>query len=340
MNSTPKFRYNRLIALCATLGFACLASAQTSVTTTPVGAMTYSIAPGTGTSRVTTAFTIPLSDTPLAAGITKGIIASRTSTTVTVTNAGWVAGALSASTAPYQLRITSGGAAGAFLAITANTTNTLTVSGYDLSTMAAVGDGFEIIPVDTLDSLFGATTLVGGSTSASADIVYLGSNTQTGYYYNTTLGRWVLVTGLSSNKGAVQIPFSAAISISRLANIATPLTFTGTVPAVKYRSAVLNAGNTYCHSGFPADTTLGGLAINSKVAGWKTGAKATADVLSIPSGAGWTSYYHNGTNWVLVTGLATSKNAVRIIAGMPIMISKKGTASGSADFINDLPYVL
>ena len=46
MNSTPKFRYARLTALCAALGFATLASAQTTVTTVPVGAVGYIFSQG------------------------------------------------------------------------------------------------------------------------------------------------------------------------------------------------------------------------------------------------------------------------------------------------------
>jgi hypothetical protein len=206
MNSTPKFRYNRLIALCATLGFASLASAQTSVTTTPVGAMTVTIGAGTGTVRQATIASFPLINSLVTTGKTRGAITSLTTAAITSTGAGWTTSDLAQPTLPYLLKITSGAATGRTFVITANTSDTLTIStsdGVSSSVVSLTGlgvaanDTFQVENADTLLGLFGAGTTTGvgtsgqstplGSTSPNqADTIQLvTASTYNSYYYDT-----------------------------------------------------------------------------------------------------------------------------------------------------------
>ena len=171
-----------------------LPAAQTTYTV-PVGALSVTINAGSVAAPTNTSFAIPLLDTPLATGAGVARISSLTSTTITATGAGWTAGALATAAFPYAFRITSGAAIGSTFTITANTIDTLTTTGVDFTTLGLVtgasGDSFRLIPVDTLSTLFGSTTLLGGTTATDADIVTLSSSSQLSYYYNSSLGRWV-----------------------------------------------------------------------------------------------------------------------------------------------------
>jgi len=320
--------------------FALSATAATTYTP-PQGGLLVPIAAGTALAPSTTAFAVPLYDLPAATGATLGALTSLTSTTFTVNNAGWTAGALATAPFPYVVQLTSGAAAGHLFNITGNTATTLTVSGGDPVALGAVaGDTFRLLPIDTLNSLFGANTLLGGPTAADADNVILSTTAQTTYYYNTTLGRWVRTTGPTTDRGNTPIPALGMISIVRKSGALT-LAFTGSVPRERVRLSVPNSGSIYLHSGFPVDLTLGSLAIQTALPGWVSGASAaTADTLSVVSGANRVSYYHNGTAWVRTTGPATNRNTTSIPAGTPIVLTRVGSTAGSTLLTLNRPYSL
>jgi putative intracellular protease/amidase len=322
------------------LGCFCILKADTtSVATIPVGYMTVNIAGGTIAAPVTTRFAIPLVDTPQAAGLAGGPVASVTANTLTLASAGWADGALATAAFPYAVRILTGAQAGLTLLVTANTTDTVTVEGADLTTLGVVaGDRLQLVPVDTLQSLFGSDTLAGSTSAATADIVYLGSQSLLGYYYNTTLGRWVRTVGPTSDRSNIMIPPESMVTVARTA-AATSLVFVGRVPEAPFVATVANAGNTYLHAGFPSDTTLGGLSMQTILPGWLSASTASqADQLAVPTGAGWLSYYHNGTQWVRTTGPALNRDTVSVPAGTALLISKQGFAAGTSVLKRPVPY--
>jgi uncharacterized protein (TIGR02597 family) len=329
-----------LLALPALL----LATAATAVTTSyspPVGGMTFTVNAGTPAAPVASSFSIPLHDIAGASGATVGAIASFTTTTLTVTNAGWTDGALATVQYPYAVRITSGTAAGYTYSITANTTDTLTIAGADPSAIGVLaGDSYRLIPIDTLNTLFGAGTFLGGASAAAADIVTLSSNAQLSYYYNTTLSRWVRTTGPTTDRGNIAIPLDSAITVSRKSTAMT-LRFLGAVPRERFVIVVPNAGSTYTNTGFPTDVTLGTLALQSLVPGWVSSATAAnADTLSVSTGGGFLNYFYNGTNWQRTTGPATNRDSINIPAGTPILIFKRGAASGTSLLARTRPYTI
>lgn len=320
------------------------AFAAQSATSFPMGGLTVTINAGTVAAPVSTSFALPLYDPPLAVGAGVGRIASLTATTLTCTGAGWTSGALATAAFPYAFRITSGNAAGATFYVTANTADTLTTSNVDLSTLGiatgASGDTFRLIPVDTLNTLFGSNTLLGGTSPTDADIVYVGSNAQSAYYYNTSLSRWVRTTGPTTDRGNIPIPLDSGLLVTRKSTALT-LRFTGRVPEVRFSLTVANSGTTYTHTGFPTDVTLGALSLQTALPGWTSGAAAaSADILTVGLTAAASSYFYNGTNWQRTTGPATNRDSIVITAGTPIMIFKRGVASGTSSFTRALPYAL
>ncbi len=309
--------------------------------TKPVGGIAVSVTGGTTVAPITTRFAIPLTDTPAASGITVGQISALTSSTITVSNANWVSGALSATNFPYAVRLTSGAGEGATLTVAANTADTLTVSGRDLTQLGvAAGDKFRLIPIDTLNTLFGSTTFLGGANSDSADVVTLSSTVSLSYYYNNSLNRWVRTTGPTSDRGNTPIPPDSVISVTRKSGQLT-LYFTGVVPDSKFNFLVANSGTTYTHTGFPKDVTIGALAVQNNVAGWVGSSTATnSDTLAVNSGGTWLTYFYNGSFWQRTTGPATNRDAIVISAGTPIQFFKRGSAAGFSAFTRAVPYTI
>lgn len=309
--------------------------------TKPVGGMAVSVTAGTTVAPVTTRFTIPLLDSPAASGATVGKISSFTASTITVTGANWVSSALASTAFPYAVRLTSGSGEGATLTVTANTTDTLTVSGRDLTQLGvAAGDDFRLIPIDTLNTLFGANTFLGGASSDASDVVTLSSTVSLSYYYNTTLARWVRTTGPTTDRGNTPIPPDSVISVTRKSGQMT-LYLVGAVPESKFNYLVANSGTTYTHTGFPVDVTIGALAIQNNVAGWSGAASAAnADTLAVNSGGTWLTYFFNGTNWQRTTGPATNRDAIIIPAGTAVQLFKRGSTAGFSTFTRARPYTI
>lgn len=148
--------------------------AQTTATTDPVGFVTVGITAGTGSAKRNTLFSVPLLETESIQGQIAGTITGVTASTISNSNAGWAAGALSQPATPYLIQITSGAAEGRLFLIssstntggavagTANTATTVTVSSVDstqvdLSSLGIVAgtDTYKIYACDTLSSFFG-----------------------------------------------------------------------------------------------------------------------------------------------------------------------------------------
>ncbi|MBW8781098.1 MAG: hypothetical protein JF599_04315 [Verrucomicrobia bacterium] len=333
-----------------------MATAQT-VTTVPVGAVTVTIAAGTGASRVASVVSFPLLDTPLASGSMGGSITSFTANSLSCSAANWTAGALSITATPYLVQITSGVAKGyIFLIATGatspNTATTLTIASdeaglVDLTAIGLItGDSFKIIPCDTLSSILGTpqtTGVVGGADSTQADIVQvLVGTTYRQYYYKTgTTNAWTRV-GAETLSNDIPIRPDSLVIYNRIGN--TPIAFqlTGTVPSVDRKAIVRNSGLTALSTGWPVNTTLSQLGINN-LPNWATAsnssAVSSADIVQILVGTTYRQYYYNGTSWYRV-GAETLSDGVVVAAGSGVIISRRGASTGAAPIAQALPYSL
>lgn len=328
----------RLISLSVLL-VTTLAQAVDTAYSPPVGGMTFTINGGTVPAPLTTWFAVPLLDAPAASGAGRGKISSFTATTLTLTGAGWTGSALANVAFPYSVRLMTGAGEGATLSVTANTSDTLTLTGRDLVQLGvATGDTFQLIPVDTLNTLFGSNTFMGGANAIDADVITLSSSVQVAYYYNTTLSRWVRTTGPTTDRGNTPIPLGSVIAVTRKST-GFALRLTGDAPLAKVNMLVGNSGSTYLHTGFPTDVTLGSLAVQSRTSGWVSAPLAdNADMLAVNSGGTWVNYFHNGTNWQRTTGPATNRDSINVPAGAAVQFFKRGSASGSSIFARQVPY--
>lgn len=309
----------------------------TTLATVPVGYMNVAIAGGTPGAPRITPLGIPLDRTSVPpAGIRAGRIESFTANTVTQSGGGWTAN-LAGPVSPWMLKITSGPAAGRTLDIVSNTATTLTLSGADLTMLGLVAgtDTFELVRMETLSSLFGSAALLGGTSASVADNVQVRSGaTWLAYYFDTNLGYWRRTIGPATNSNNVLIRPQGGVQIVRRAAALT-LTFTGRIPATPFHAPVNSASSTVIHSGFPTDTTLGALAVQTRLPGWTGG-----DLVGLYNGTTWITYSFNGSFWQPAAGPVTNTDATAIPAGALITIQRAGAASGTTDLALGLPYSL
>ncbi|MGA9701236.1 hypothetical protein [Pseudomonas sp.] len=327
--------------------------AQTTLNTVPQGYLALNIAAGTGTSPTVSFVSFPLQGAASASGQMTGQVTGITANTITNSNAGWTAGQLSQATTPYLIEFTSGAAAGRSFLIstsTANTATTLTLNASDasqtnLTTLGIVAgtDTYQIIPADTISSLFGtpgSTGVLGGASVTGADQIQLYSPTNgwASYYYNSTSG-WLQV-GPPIPSGNVVIRPDTGVFYLRYPTTPLTLTLTGQVPSVARQALAANTGVTILSNNWPVNLTLASSNI-SNIPGWVTGGSAsTADQVQVYSPTnGWTAYYNNGTNWVQV-GPPINSNNVAISAGSAVILVKRGSTTGYSLLTEALPYSL
>jgi uncharacterized protein (TIGR02597 family) len=335
-SSSRTVRFSVLAALASLASFS-PAFAATSVATVPVGYMKVEAPTG-----VLTPFGVPLDDTSApAAGIRAGKIESFTANTIGNAAGGWTSN-LGAPTAPWLVRITSGPSAGKTLDILSNTPTTLTVSGADVTTLGLTAgtDTFELVPMDTLWTLFG-NTLQGGVSAGTADNVQVRSGTSWfAYFYDTNLGYWRRTIGPATNANNVVIRPQSGVQILRRGAPLT-LTFAGRVLATPFRAPINNASTTVIHPGFPTDTTLGSLAVQTLLPGWRSGTNPTnTDLVGVHNGSAWVLYFYNGAFWQPFAGPATNSDAVAIPTGGLVTIQRPGATAGTTDLVRPIPYSL
>jgi hypothetical protein len=317
------------------------------VSTTPVGAMTGTMAGGGLNAPVTTPVAVPLNDTaiPFVGALATGKIESFTATTITNANGGW-SGNLADPASPWLLRIMSGPSAGLLVDIVSNTSSTITLTGVDVTTLGltAGSSSFKLVPVDTLATLFGSTTLMGGTSGDLADnVVVFSGGVFVSYYYDTSLGYWRR-SGSSStaNRNNTQLRPESGFLISRRGPT-MDLVFTGTVPETQLVVKTLNTGNAVINSGFPTDTTLAAFAANTLVPGWRSAATAdSADQVVLFSGGVWTSYFFNGTNWRRsFSSSQVSRDTTPISSTAPLIIFRPSGLSGQfTNLVRPMTYSL
>jgi uncharacterized protein (TIGR02597 family) len=332
------------------------ASAQ-SVTTTPVGAMTYTV-PATGASSATTLFTAPLLNSPTYSGAITGV----TATTVTFAGTPFTSGGLVVAGAPYFARIISGAQAGRTILITANDASTITLDTTDNSSQTtsllasafsvAAGDKVQIIAGDTLATFFGDNTsgnpvaVTAGTSVLNADTINI-YNKNTGksdlYFFSTATSAW-RASNSAANKNSVILYPENAFGITHVAS-AGSFTFTvaGQVPSVAPLVKVTGSGSTIqSGTSYPTDLTLAQIVIPN----WTKGTNVlNADTISVfNSSTGKFEIYLQRSSdslWIKSGGGTTDRSATVIPAGSSYRISKLAAVSDATSFVSiPLPYSL
>ncbi|MEI8310582.1 MAG: TIGR02597 family protein [Verrucomicrobiota bacterium] len=337
--------------------FAHSALAQ-NATTTPVGAMTYTLNATTG-GLTNTYISIPLTDSP----VFSGAVQSFGATTLTFSGTPFVAGALAQSGTPYFLRFQSGLQAGRTVLITANTANTVTVdvtnnsgqaTNHDAPGFAVVAnDTAQIFQGDTLASFFGnavdvngyltGVALKGAAGALQADTVSIYNRSTVkldSYFFSTALGYWRSSASTVNQNAVILYPDTSFGVTRRSGRPAISFTVLGDVPAVAPK--IKTAGNNqpvYGANPFPLDMTLGTL----NLINWtKSNSALSADTINIYNAplARMDTYYQklDGT-WRKSGDAITDKSSFAIPAGSFVGYLKRGAVAGATSFVSSpLPY--
>jgi uncharacterized protein (TIGR02597 family) len=259
-------------------------------------------------------------------------------------------------TPPYLARFKSGTSTGRFFIVTSNTDTQLTLdtttAGYTLTTSAptntqaqiAVGDSVEILPANTLGTLFGTNSVPfqTGATANAADNVLLFNGTSWDVYYNNATN-WKKSGSLANQNNTIVLP-DRGMFIVRRATSALTLTFLGTVPSTTEKTDFPGPGSSFRANRFPVDATLKGASnpLNlQSLPGWQSGASASAaDNVYLWNGTSWSVYYYNGTNWKKSGSLAIQDSTV-IPLGTAMFIVRQSSAAGNNSTLTQaLPYSL
>ena len=323
-----------LAALIALLAVGvCVETSAQSVTTVPVGAVTL-----TFPASSSTACSLQLEDAPVYSGSLTGVTAN----TITVAGVSWTTNSYADPALPYAVRITSGGYAGTLFPITANASNQLSlqVDGLDLSTILAGSENFIILPIDTLGTLFGTSSVpfLTGASAASADVIYIWSGAAwSAYFHNGTSWRRGGVGGSQNN--AIISP-DAALFVLRRGTSDISLTITGQVRPQVARRFMKPNGLTFLANPFPVDMVLSSTNFNNSTA-WQTGASAaSADTVYVWTGTAWSGYFHNGTTWRR-GGVGGSQDSAIIPAGSPFFVLRRSNpALKDSTVMHTAPYTL
>jgi len=349
MNASTLFRCAR-----STLAMAVLMGASAvgqTVATVPVGAVTVTIAAGTGTTSKLTTVSIPLLMGASITGVSQGKVSSFTSTTVTSVGAGWQSGQLSLVQVPYMIRFLSGSAVGrTFLisSVSPNTAEVLTIDSseaVDFTTIGlAVNDSYQIIPADTLSNFIGLSDgVLAGTNVINSDNILINKNgVWNTYFYNTSVvpNRWSRFTLGTPDASNEVIRPDTVLLYKRLGSTPITLTILGAVPTVNRASPVKNAGLTFMSSNWPTDMTLSSLQLSS-IAGWVSSSSwSLADRVLVLANGVWKTYFYDGTNWRQVTLGNPIRDDDVIQAGSGVLIDRRGLLNGQSVYTRMLPYTL
>ncbi len=319
----------------------------TTAATVPVGFTQYTVTPATDANTPSSqVFSIPFYNPAAYAAAVSSV---DNSTSFSISSAAWTANQFAQTGSPYLVHFQSGNSTGRYFLIQSNTTTQVTVypRGYDLTAIAAAADTFEIVPANTLGSVFGTSSVPfqTGATYDVADNLYLWNGSGFSiYYHNGT--NWKLSGNLSNQNSTILYP-DEGIFLVRRNTAALALTFIGTVPSTTERSDVpgLATGatgtiSTFVSNRFPVDTTLTAIGFQN-LPNWKSGATYdVADNVYIWNGASWVIYFYNGTNWK-ASGILGAQDSKVVPTDSAVFVVRQSAASGTAaTLVQALPYTL
>ena len=332
--------------------------AQVTLNTAPQGVVVVSL-PATGVGQNSTTYcSLPFTGTPVYSGTVSAVTANTIS--VADSTAPWTAGGLSTAAQPYFVKFLTGVEEGRIILITSNATNTLTLDTTDnsiqtvaLTTTAfavASGDTFEIVPGETLGTLFGLNTsgaplvLNGGTIVLTSDTVgiYVPSLARSvAYFFNTTAGFWEQSGLTQSANNTIIYPYSGFTITRRQSEAALSITLMGQVPEVSGLAKSVGSNTiVYGSTGYPVNMTLSQLQLGPN---WKTGTSVlTADTIAIYDSAlaRYDAYYQlPNSTWRKSGDTVDDQSSFVIPAGTEIGILQRSSVSGATSFLQSaIPY--
>ena len=315
----------RTFATASALGgsiFAISLRAQTTVTTDPVGFTSVTVPSG-----AVRALSLPLNNFPDCTAAVSAV----TNKTISTANAAWTADAYGPfSTKPHVVRFLSGDLQGYQFRIDSNTSDTLTLAtnGVDVTTAIKVGERYSILPVATLQSLFGASaaSLTRSTDSRQADNVLIRGSCGWVTYYNDGV-QWLheggptTATGAPPDNATALLPEFGFLFVRR-GNTSYEFAVVGAVPTTKLVTD-LPSNETLLANRFPVAIKLSDLGL-AQLTAWKTSSNpSSADKVRIRGSLGWLTYYFDGADWRR-EGPNTIENPTIPLGGALLVLQRTG----------------
>lgn len=293
--------------------------AQTQVATAPVGFTTVTIPAGE-----IRALSLPLNSFPIFSGIVSALSGS----TIQTVNANWSNSFGPFESNPHVIRFRSGTNRGGQFKILSNTHDTLTVqaSNNEIAASLLAGDRYDILPVATLQSLFGssAPALTHNMDSSLADNVLLrGAFGWLVYYHNGS--QWLRQGAGYTSQNTVAILPERGFLLVRRGHMPLAFTVTGPVPMTNLRTQLPAGQLTAFANRFPADTRLSDLKLNELPEWVVSSAVPAADSVLIYESAAWRTYYHNGVDWLAEDTGSAPQNPIIALGTSVLIVRQPGT---------------
>lgn len=305
--------------------------AATTVATDPVGFVTLSV-----TAGKTKAVAPPLTNALVYHGAVTG--SSVGASTITTTGAGWTSNAYGPyASNPNVVRFTSGALAGQVFHISSNTNDTLTVT--DFTTAPQLNDQYDIVPVDTLASLFGTNAATAGFVTNSdvnqADQILIRGTSGWLTYYNDGT-KWLRSGTGSSSQNNVGLSPDRGFLLYRRGATDLKLTFLGNASVVSPVAKAPGSKITLVSNQLPVATSLSKLGFQGQP-NWVNGTDpASCDVVQLRGSTGWLSYFYDGSKWLRVGSSQAQDPA--IAEGTSVLVVRYG--AGDVFDNQTLPYNL
>ena len=342
-----------LLLSLSTLSVHSNAQAQTTgatVATIPAGYLSLTLPPAASVNNPTcSAVSIPFYNASLFTGPISSVDSSQA---FSCANAAWTVNQFV--TVPSFAHFISGSSVGRSFLITANTATQLTVSAqgaddttpYNLATLLSAGDTFEVVPANTLGSLFGITggPFLTGKTAMTADNVYLWNvANQTWNVYFNNGSHWRSASSLLNQDNVIIYPEEGLYIVHSDTVHPLTLAFMGVVPSTNERTDVPGAASSCISYRFPVASTIGALSLEN-LPGWQSGKTATTadDVYLWNSAANtWDVCFYNGTHWRNAASILNVDSTEIVPAGAALFVIRQSVApSAGFTLVQTLPYTL
>lgn len=319
-----------------------LAFADTA-TTDPVGFFTKGLTASGGTSRVNRTVSFPLYKPAVYTAAATSVTNGAPNSTCQLNGANFTT--TDVVTQPHLVRVKASATAahvGRFFLIAAASADQLTVAGSSLTSFISVGDTCEVLPANTLASVFGTGgTLVAGwvtgSTASASDNLFIWNGTAWDTHFHDG-AKWRKSPGLSTaNFDKTIIYPDEGVFVSRIGTTPIDLITTGTVPTTTERTDITGTTSTFMSNRFPVDMQLGNVGFEL-LPGWVANSNATsADKVLVWNGTAWDTYFYGGSFWRKSPGLPTANfNTTVITAGSAVFVQRVG--AGALTLSQSLPY--
>lgn len=242
---------------------------------------------------------------------------------------------------PHAVFVTSGVFSGFVFRVRGNGPEGIRVDaqGFELGEILAPGDRFEVRPLHTFKSLFGADAatvpFTAAEDAAHADqLMICRDGVWRAYWFTGSIWRR---TGAPGDAGEDALLPQDGIVVYRRATSAVAVRFVGEAPATDAVLSMPAGAVSAIANPFPTDAAIGEFGFEV-VSGWQCHPRHDqADQVQVRTAGAWRTFWHDGQDWRDSAGLATP---LTIPAGTAMIVVRRASAAANPFALVARPYDL